>query len=172
MQSLRQSECDDETRAGAPPAAKARLVVEAGRSDRNEWLFYPGTVVRKLVIGSSSSCGWRIVARGVRARHLRLCWRADRLSIVAQHAPGSVRVAGRRVAHGLDLVPLSTLELGEARLRFEPIDRAEDSPIADGTDDAVTPLVPRMVPAAPKGRGQGRGVWLSVLAFVRGSSGR
>jgi hypothetical protein len=175
MDGQRLSSCDDETRFGAQPVATARLVVVSGRSERNDWLLYAGSAARQLVIGSSSACDWRIHARGVRARHVRLCWHGDRLRLEALDRLGSVRVAGRPVAHRLELVPWSRLELGEARLAFEPVDPGGDPHRAvNETDDSVTPArrLPWLMPALRSRRASARSLWFSLLAFVRGLLGR
>ena len=131
------SDCGDETREPLRPAA--RLLGRAGRSERSEWRFYTDGMVRHLVIGSSSSCDWRVHARGVHSRHLRLCWSGDRLRLEDQVALGSVRVDGRPVAHRLDLAERSVLEFGEARLGFERLG-APLAGVEAPTFDAITPV--------------------------------
>src|SRR5688572_27036938 len=105
-----------------------RLVVQRGASRRTSMELLPAEPLTRIVIGSSSQCDWRIFARGVRARHLRLVWSHGRLRIDDVCEPGAVKLDGRPVCHRIELCAAASVSFGEAVLAVEPVSGAGPAP--------------------------------------------
>ncbi len=82
-----------------------------------------------IVVGSSSLCGLRVLARGVRARHVLFAWDGRRLSVANGSEPGSVLLDGAALEDPREIAGSAVVEFGEAALRVVTgSDPADDSP--------------------------------------------
>jgi predicted component of type VI protein secretion system len=118
----------------SPLNGGVRLVVQRGASRRTSLELSPAEPLTRIVIGSSSQCDWRIFARGVRARHLRLIWSHGRLRIDDICEPGAVKLDGRPVCHRIELCAAARVAFGEAVLVVEHSNGA-----ADLSETAIVP---------------------------------
>jgi predicted component of type VI protein secretion system len=117
-----------------------RLVLEEGTSRCLEKCFVPGSGQAQLTVGSSALCDWRVHARGVRSRHMRLFFNGKVLRVEDQHAPGAVQIEGRPVAHRFGIVASTRLRIGAAVIRVEwPEARVSEGAGSTGLDPGAAP---------------------------------
>jgi hypothetical protein len=103
---------------------------------------------RTLVVGSSGLCQWRIHARGVRPRHLKLVWNGKRLRVDEVCSASEVFVDNHPIGCRLELLARAMLTFGDAALLLAP--PTADQPTC--TSLGTRPLLGAPPPQGASGR--------------------